>query len=146
MTLVKRTNDNMFPAFNSIFDDIFKTAYDNNLSKSRATVPSVNIKENDDAFTIDVAAPGMKKNDFNIEIDDDILTISAEAKNENEKKDENYSCKEFSYNSFNRSFTLPEFKIDTEKIKAKYNDGILNLTIPKKEEAKPKPARSIKIS
>ena len=146
MTLVKRTNDNMFPAFNSIFDDIFKNAYDNNLSKSRTTVPSVNIKENDDEYTIDVAAPGMKKNDFNIEIDDDILTISAEAKNENEEKEENYSCKEFSYNSFNRSFTLPEFKVDTEKIKAKYNDGILNVIIPKKEEAKPKPARSIKIS
>ena len=94
-----------------------------------------------------MAVPGMKKSDFNIEIENQILTISSETRTENEKEDDdsNYTRREFGYASFQRSFTLPE-SVDDDKIEAKYNEGILNIELPKKEEAKRQPPRKIDIS
>lgn len=122
------------------FDRTNKTFSDTN-----TTLPSVNIKENDEEFEVEVAAPGLEKKDFNIEIKNNMLTISSEKKSESKQKEgEQYTRQEFSYQSFCRSFTLPN-SVDIEKIEAKYIDGILNILIPKKEEAKPKPAKKITI-
>jgi HSP20 family protein len=111
-------------------------------------LPSVNIAETNDSFNIEVAAPGMKRDDFKVELDNNVLTISSEVENKKEEKDKegNYTRKEFSYQSFQRSFALPENKVEGEKIAARYADGILHITVPKKEEAKVKPARKISIS
>ncbi|MCS7027196.1 MAG: Hsp20/alpha crystallin family protein [Bacteroidia bacterium] len=108
-------------------------------------VPSVNIIENENGFRVEVAAPGLKKEDFKVSIDNNVLTISAEAKQEKEEKNERYTRREFSHTSFQRSFTLPQ-TIEIDQIDAKYEDGILHINLPKKEEAKPKPTRVINIS
>ena len=116
-----------------------------NFSMTNTTLPSVNIKENSDEFKVEVAAPGFEKGDFKLELNHDVLTISSEKQIENEtKEDESYSKREFSYQSFTRSFTLPH-SADSERIDASYNKGILYVSIPKKEEAKPKPSRMIEI-
>lgn len=117
-----------------------------NYSNTNTTLPAVNVLENDNEFVIELAAPGMKKEDFRINLENNILTISSERKEEKEEKKDQYSRREFSYQSFQRSFTLPEYHADREKVTAKYIDGILNIIIPKREEAKPKPAREIEIS
>jgi len=106
----------------------------------------VNIKEDADAYKVEVAAPGFEKDDFKVELNHDLLTVSSEKKIENETKEgEVFTKREFSYQSFSRSFTLPQ-TADGERIKASYKKGILQITIPKKEEAKQKPARKIEIS
>ena len=92
-----------------------------------------------------MAVPGLKKSDFQLDLDNQILSISTEIKKENDQKEENYTRREFGYASFKRTFTLPE-SVDEEKINAKYEDGILSILLPKKEEAKQKPARTIRIS
>ncbi len=145
MNLVKFTNQ--YPnVFDRFFDSNVFDWNNRHFSETNTTLPSVNIKENLDEFLIDVAAPGFEKGDFNIEIDNDVLTISSEKKIENEEKDgERVTRKEFSYQSFIRSFTLPVL-VDREKINAKYENGILSIAIPKKEEAKPKPIKKIEIS
>ncbi|HZW62233.1 MAG TPA: Hsp20/alpha crystallin family protein [Flavobacteriaceae bacterium] len=109
------------------------------------TLPSVNIKENTDSYLVQMAIPGLKKSDFDINLDNEVLTISVETQSENLKEDEVYTRKEFEYAAFKRSFTLPE-TADTEKINAKYTDGLLNIVIPKREEAKRKPRKQIKVS
>lgn len=149
-TLVK-SNNRLFPAIPSLFDDFFKGDLSglSNLNQTYGeTLPSINIKETDDRFEVEVAAPGMNKNDFKVELDNDNLTISAHKESRNEEKDDDdfYSRREFSYQSFSRSFSLPERMVQGEKITAKYRDGILNISIPKTEEAKIKPARQINIS
>jgi len=116
-----------------------------NYSNTNTTLPAVNVRENDQEFTIEVAAPGMKKDDFNINLDNNQLTISSEIKSKSESKEGNYSRKEFSYQSFSRSFRLPVSLVDGDKISAKYDEGILCIRLPKKEEAKPKPSRIISI-
>jgi HSP20 family protein len=117
-----------------------------NFSETNTTLPSVNIRENADAFDVEMAAPGFSKDEFKIELNNDLLTISSEKKVENEiNEGENFSRREFSYQSFSRSFTLPN-TVNSEKIEAKYENGILKVSIPKKEEARPKPAKVIKIS
>src|SRR4030042_5520731 len=108
-------------------------------------VPAVNISEGKEDFKIDVAAPGLGKEDFKISLDNNILSISSEKEVNNESKDDNVLRREFTYSSFSRSFTLPE-TVNGDKIKATYNDGVLNIVIPKKDEAKVKPVRDIKIS
>jgi len=147
MTLVKRNSDNLFP---SLFDNLFSRDWmdwsNSNFSNTNTTLPAVNVLENDHEFTIEVAAPGMKKNDFDINLDNNQLTISSEIKNETERKEGKYTRREFSYQSFSRSFRLPFDLIDGDKIKAKYNEGILCIHLPKKEEAKPKPSRMISIT
>ena len=111
----------------------------------RMVTPAVNIIENKDDYRIEVAAPGLNKADFRINIENNVLTISAEKEEKQEANEERFMRREFNYTSFSRSFTLPEI-MDTEKISAKHKDGILNVMIPKKEEAKEKPARMINIS
>lgn len=138
---------NQYP---SLFDRFFEgDLFDwtnRNFSDTNTTLPSVNIKENDDAFEVEMAAPGLEKKDFSIELNNNTLTISSEKKVENETKEgEQYTKREFSYQSFSRSFTLPN-TAESDKIAAKYDNGILKVNIPKKEEAKPKPAKRIAIS
>jgi HSP20 family protein len=122
-------------------NDVFNRDY----SETNTTLPSVNIKETEDKFGVEVAVPGFEKEDFNIELNNNELTISSEKKDKHEdKEDERYTRREFSYQSFRRSFTLPD-TVDGEKISAKYTNGVLHVDIPKREEAKPKPARLIEI-
>jgi len=109
-------------------------------------LPSVNIKESTEDFEVEVAAPGFNKNDFRIELNHDLLTVSSEKELDKETKEgQQFTLREFSYQSFSRSFTLPN-SADSEKIGAKYENGILRILIPKKEEAKPRPARQIAIA
>ena len=109
------------------------------------SVPAVNISEGKNEFKIEVAAPGLTKDDFDVSVDDNMLTISSEKEQEDEKKEENFVRREFNYSKFQRSFTLPE-SADAENIKAKHNEGILYVHIPKREEAKQKPPKQIDIS
>jgi len=149
MSLMKRYNPE-FPSIPSLFDNLWSRDWMDwtnlNFSDTNTTLPAVNVIEKDDEFVIELAAPGMKKDDFKISLDNNVLTISSERKNEKEEKSENYSRREFSYQSFQRSFTLPVGRVETDKVAARYNDGILNIQIPKREEARPKPAREIEIS
>jgi HSP20 family protein len=143
MKLIKR-NDGFMPSiWNSIYEDDwlnYPTRF-----RTESNTPAINIKENDESFEVALAAPGMKKEDFKIDVDNDLLTISAEETVENESKDEKYTRREFHYSSFKRSFTLPD-AVDGENIAASYKDGVLEVTIPKKEEAKPKPPKKIEVS
>ena len=116
-----------------------------NVATPGTTLPAVNLRETKDNFIVEVAAPGMKKNDFTVKLDNNQLIISAEKESKEEENDEEYTRKEFSYESFQRTFTLPQTVV-AENISAKYVDGVLNITIPKKEEAKQKPLKEIKIS
>ena len=149
MTLMKRTQ-NWYPTFPSLFDKFFEgnlMDWNNwNFSSTDTTLPAVNVKENEDAFMIEVAAPGMTKEDFKVNYDNGRLTISSERKNEKKDEGENYTRREFSYQSFQRSFNVPETVVSGEKISANYKDGILTIDLPKREEVKPKPSREIKIS
>ena len=150
MTLVKR-NGSLLNQMPVLFDDFFNRDLFNwgnqNFSDTNTTVPAVNIKETAENYEVEVAAPGMTKKDFKVELDGNSLTISSERSNENvEQNDERYSRKEFSYQSFLRTFTLQKDVMDIENIKAKYENGLLHLLIPKKEEAKQKPPRLIQIS
>lgn len=113
-----------------------------------ATQPSVNIVENEDSFTVEVAAPGLDKDDFNVVVEDDVLTISGEKKHETEEKGEKngtFTRREFNYTAFSRSFHLPD-SCQSDDIMGSYNNGVLILSIPKREEAKKKPAKTIEIS
>ena len=146
-----RLSDNTFPAFPSLFNSFFEGDLmdwsNTNFAGSNSTLPAVNVRENDDEFLIDVAAPGMSKENFKVNFENGRLTISSEKKEEKaEKSKEKYTRREFSYMSFQRTFAMPENMVNGEKINAKYADGILRITVPKKEEVKPKPAREIKIS
>ena len=145
----KNNNGNSFPTVPSLWDSFFgRDLFDlDNASATGTTLPAVNIKENNDEYYVEVAAPGMKKSDFKIELDNNLLVISSEKEDSYDEKDEQgkYTRREFSYQAFKRSFTLPR-TIEGEKINAKYNDGVLRIVIPKKEEAKNKPARQIQIA
>lgn len=114
-------------------------------AESRYSIPAVNIIENKDEYRIDVAAPGLNKEDFKIQLENNVLNVSSEKEEKREEKDERIMRKEFSYVSFNRSFTLP-MTVNSEKIKATHKEGILQIVIPKKEEAREKPSREIRIS
>jgi HSP20 family protein len=109
------------------------------------SMPAVNIVEGKDDFRIEVAAPGLDKKDFQIDVQNNMLMISSEKQMEEEKKEEKFMRREFSYSSFRRSFSLPQ-SADTEKITASHRDGVLNIIIPKREEAREKPARKISIN
>ena len=140
MSLVKR-NDVLFPAF---MNEIFKPDWFGGIENNRNSVPAVNIKENEKEYYLELFVPGRSKEDFTIEIDEAVLTISSEIKKENEEVNDNYTRKEFSISSFKRSFTLPD-TISTDKIDANYEGGILKFNLPKKEEALPKPKRMIEL-
>jgi HSP20 family protein len=150
MSLLKR-NGELFPAMPGLFNDLFTRDFFNwglsNNSETNTTIPAVNIRETNDNFVVEMAAPGMTKKDFRVELDGNMLTISSEKTNEHQENDnERYSRKEFSYQSFQRTFHLPKDVVDADKIEAKYHDGILHLVIPKREEAKQRPPRMINIS
>jgi HSP20 family protein len=150
MKTLVRTNGNMFPSMPSLLNDFFADGWlDSSLANwksSGTTLPAVNVQETNDDFKIEVAAPGMKRDDFKVELDNNVLTISSQREDNREEKEGSYTRREFSYQSFQRSFTLPESKVEGEKIVARYVDGILQVTVPKKEEAKVKPAKQIAIS
>ena len=144
MSLVRFSNQmpSLFDRFweNELFDWANR-----NYSNTNTTLPAVNIKEDKDGFEVEMSAPGFEKSDFKIELNNSLLTISSEKKIENETKEgQQFTRREFSYQSFSRSFNLPE-TVEGEKIEAKYENGILRLSIPKKEEAKPKPVKQIEI-
>lgn len=109
------------------------------------SVPAVNVIENQEGFKIEVAAPGLQKADFKLNLEKNQLTISAQKEQTEEETNEKYTRKEFKYGSFQRTFTLPN-SVDGEKIGANYADGILSVTLPKREEAKEKPAREIEVA
>ncbi|WP_339612133.1 Hsp20/alpha crystallin family protein [uncultured Xanthomarina sp.] len=139
------TNSNTnFPSLSNWIEDLFNrdlpSVFTSNFNTGMS-LPKVNIKETTDAFVVEMAIPGLKKSDLQIDLDNDTLSISTEMKEEKEEKEANYTRREFGYSSF----TLPE-SVDDNKIDASYQDGILNILLPKKEEAKKKPIRSIKIS
>lgn len=147
MSLMKRNES--YPAWSNFFNDFFNRDWmdwtNRNFSNTNTTLPSANIKESADGYEVDMAAPGFEKKDLKIDLNNGVLTISSEKKVENEtKKGQEFTKREFSYQSFSRSFTLPN-TVDSEKITAKYDNGILKVVIPKKEEVKPKPAKMIDI-
>jgi HSP20 family protein len=135
MTLVKfnnnRGNNALLPGFNDVFESILNDSFFNERMVTR--VPAVNISESSDNYHIELAAPGLKKQDFKINVDDNLLNISVEQQIEN--NDRKYNKREYSYNSFVRSFTLPDLA-DNNRIEATYEDGILKIDVAKKEEAK----------
>ncbi|MDT0688491.1 Hsp20 family protein [Salegentibacter sp. F188] len=147
MSLIKTNEANWLP---SVFDDMFKTDWlggTTNVNSIGTSIPAVNIRENEDEFAVSVAAPGKKKEDFNIELENDVLTISSEEKKEKESSDKEgrFTRKEFSYTNFKRAFSLPE-SVDSNQISASYEDGVLQISLPKREEAKVQPKRLIEIS
>lgn len=148
LTTENKQNQSNFPAFSSLIDDWFlgdiPSLFNSNFNEG-ITLPKTNIKETIDSYFVEMAVPGLKKDDFDINLDDQMLSISAKTKDESEETNENYTRKEFGYSSFKRSFTLPEH-IEESKIKANYNEGILSVELPKKEEAKAKPPKTIKIT
>jgi HSP20 family protein len=146
MSLIRRSNLPMTNMFDDFFSrDLWNWGLNNN-SATGTSIPAVNIRETANHFEVEVAAPGMKKEEFKVELDGNLLTISSERKNEETVNEgERYSRREFSYQSFERSFQLPKDVVDIEQIKARYENGLLMLTIPKKEEAKQKPPRMIEI-
>ncbi|MDF2431173.1 MAG: hypothetical protein JWP44_804 [Mucilaginibacter sp.] len=136
MTLVKFANGQknaVNPFFNDVFDSLVNDSFLSDKLSSR--VPAVNIAETENEFQIELAAPGLKKEDFKINLEKNVLTVSADKKAEKVEEGKKFSKREYSYNSFTRSFTLPEIA-DYAKIDAAYTDGILKLNVAKKEEAK----------
>lgn len=143
-----RWNNNQ--GMTNLFDDLFSRDLWNwglaNNSTTNTTIPAVNIRESADSYEVEMAAPGMRREDFKVELDGNNLTISSEMQNEQEEKEgERYTRREFSYQSFQRTFTLPRNVVDVDQINAKYENGVLRLLIPKREEAKQKPPRMIEI-
>jgi HSP20 family protein len=132
----------------SVFDDFFKPWnewFDNGGFAGRTmNVPAVNITEHKDEYIVSLAVPGMKKDDFNIDVDGNMLTISSEKEESKEEKDKKFTRKEYNYSSFGRTFTLPE-EINKEKIEARYEDGVLKISLPRKEEAKKLSAKHIAV-
>ena len=129
------------PFLSNLFDDDFFPV----LTGRNSSMPAVNIKEDEKRFTLELAVPGIDKKDLKIDINEDVLTISHETKNESEQNADGYKRKEFSYSSFCRSFYIPE-NVNKEKIGASYKDGILTVELPKQEEEKNKISRQVKIS
>ncbi len=145
MTLAKHS-ENFLPG---LFDRFFgKDLMDwnwHNFSGPDASLPAVNVKETDDEYLIEVAAPGMEKKDFKINFQNDVLTISAEREEKKDEEEESFTRREFNYQSFQRCFTVPETDVENDKISARYEDGVLNIKLPKREESKPRPAKEIKV-
>ena len=149
MSLIKR-NGQSIPTIRALFDDFFNRELfnwgNNNFSSTSTTVPSVNVRETADNYEVALAVPGMDKTDFTVTLDGNLLTISSSKEKKEENDNGNYIRREFSYQSFQRSFELPKHVVDDQNINARYEHGILHLTIPKKEEAKQKAPRMIEIA
>jgi len=129
----------------SIFDDLFNNDIARDFFSNERATPAVNVSEDENKFNIEVAAPGLDKKDFKVNVENNVLTISSEKEDKKEDEGKNYMRKEFSFTTFSRSFTLPD-NVEDDKIKATHKDGVLNVEIPKSEKAKSKPGREIKIS
>nr|WP_121271752.1 Hsp20/alpha crystallin family protein [Pedobacter schmidteae] len=136
MTLVKfnpQKNNTLMPGFNDVFDSIFNDTFFTDRMVTR--VPAANISETADCYHVELAAPGLKKEEFKLSLEGNVLSISVEKRTEDKQEQRNYAKREYSYSSFVRSFTLPE-SADENGIQASYNEGILAIDIPKREEAK----------
>ena len=145
----KQTLTKTSERFPALFDDFFRPwnewfDNDSNFLGRTGRIPSVNITENKDEYNVSLAVPGMKRDDFKIDVNGNMLTISCEKDETKEEKDKRYTRKEYSYSSFSRSFTLPD-EVNTEKIDARYEDGLLKLSLPRKEEAKKFAAKQIAV-
>ena len=140
MNLVRKTN----PWFSSLLDEFITRDLGVDLASRSQAVPGVNISETDTAFSLALAAPGKTRKDFQIELDEHILTISSDSSTEHESSHENFTRKEFSYESFQRSFRLPD-TVNTQAIKANYKEGILTVELPKLKEAIPEPKKTIEV-
>ncbi|MBM3405166.1 MAG: Hsp20/alpha crystallin family protein [Bacteroidetes bacterium] len=136
-------NTNLWPRFVDEFfgRDLLSDSFDN---RTGISMPAVNIIEGKEDFTIEVATPGLKKDDFKICVENNIMTISSEKEEKQEEKVEHFVRREFTYASFCRTFSLPN-TVEVDKIKASHNDGVLSINIPKKEEARVKPPKQISI-
>jgi len=146
MTLVKfspeKKNSALLPGFNDIFESVLGDTFFTD--RRTASVPAVNILESAEEYQIELAAPGLKKEDFKVAVERDMLIISTQKAQENSNEGKIYNRREYSYAAFTRSFTLPE-SADADRIQASYTDGVLKLILPKKEEAKAV-SRQIEIS
>jgi HSP20 family protein len=132
----------------SVFDDFFKPWnewFDGGFKGRVLNVPAVNITEQKDAYEVSLAAPGLKKDDFKIDVDGNMLTISSEKEERKEEKDKRYTRKEYNFSAFSRSFTLPD-EVIKEKIKAKYEDGVLKIMLPYNEEVKKPTPKQIAVA
>ncbi|WP_270087226.1 Hsp20/alpha crystallin family protein [Sphingobacterium sp. SYP-B4668] len=149
MSLMRRRGSSL-PAIPAILDDFFDRELFNwgnsNYSATSTTVPAVNIRETAESFEVELVAPGMDKKDFQISLDGNTLTIASQKEQVDEKKEEGYTRREFSYQSFQRSLVLSKGVVNEEGIVAKYENGLLMLTIPKREEAKNKGPKQIEIT
>jgi HSP20 family protein len=143
-----KVDQNLFPKFSNLWEDFLgKDINDLSNWKTGSSVPAVNIVEKSDKFLVHLAIPGMDRNDFKISIDNGVLSVSSELVKEHEEvqdKESKYTRREFCYQSFKRSFTLPE-SVQADKIEAKYENGILEVVLPKHETARVKPVRQIPV-
>jgi HSP20 family protein len=149
MNTLMKTKSNMFPAVPSLLNNLFQDDWlDSTLGSLRtgmSTLPAANLRETNEDYRIELAAPGMRKDDFKLELHREVLTISAKRENKHEHESESYTRQEFSYQEFQRSFSFPEGRINGDQVSAKYQDGVLEIIVPKRDEAKAKPARQITI-
>ena len=140
---------NLLPNVSRFFEDDWNNLFEwknRNLTHQNLTPPAVNIEDEDDYILINLAAPGMKKEDFTVELKNNVLTVSGESKNQNsEKEGKKFSLREFNYSRFQRSFNLNNSFVDNQKIEAQYKNGLLSIRLAKKEEAKVKPSKQIEI-
>jgi len=139
MKLAHTTTNNWLP---SLIDEMFNNDYVGGRISTTTHLPAVNIAEKDELFQLEMIIPGFKKDEVQIELDQDVLTIASEVAQESEEHTEQFTRKEFIKKSFKRSFNLPD-TVNQESIEAQYEDGILSITLPKKEEALPQPKRMI---
>lgn len=149
LVIPKRRSERLFPSLMGDFfnNDRLLLDFNGDLFNSNflEVVPEANIIENNKEYQIELAAPGLERKDFKVEVNNDVLSISAEKEEESKKEDKNYRSREFSYNSFYRSFALPQ-NLVTDKIDAKYENGILKLVLPKMEVSVQKPLKKIKVA
>jgi len=142
------SNFSALPSLPSLFDDIlgrsFGTEFMSNFNTG-LTLPAVNVKDTANEYIVEMAVPGLEKSNFDINIDNNVLSIAAESKTENNTESENYTRREFGYSSFKRTFAIPD-SVNAEKITASYKEGILKVLLPKHDDAKKKPIKSIKIN
>jgi len=143
MTLIRRFH-NQYPDISTMLESLFDNSSYSSTPQNR-TAPAINVRENEDEYNIEVAAPGLKKDNFKVEINNSILSISYEDESKKEVEEQNYTRKEFTYNNFCRSFSIPRTEVDDSKIDASYKDGILTVRLQKRDELKPKPSRMISI-
>lgn len=150
MTLlsVKPRTRNNRSVVNNNFDNFFNDFFNSNFPTTtnvKTNSPAINVVESEDGYRLEVAAPGFSKKDFSIEVEKEILTIAGKQEVQEAKEGEKYTRREFNYTEFKRTFHLPE-TIDAQAINATFENGILSITLNKKEEAKPQPARQIEIA